>query len=49
MESYGTEMPVGLISGGCVAGTIMGDGSVVRGEAEPPIARGKPWFRPAGT
>jgi hypothetical protein len=30
---------------GCAAGVIMPDGTIVRCEGEPPIAKGKNWFR----
>jgi hypothetical protein len=46
-KGYGTEVRPGPAAGGCAAGVIMADGTIVRGEGEPPIAKGGNWFRPA--
>ena len=46
-KGYGTEVPAGPDPPGCAAGVIMADGTIVRGEGEPPIAKGGNWFHPA--
>jgi hypothetical protein len=46
-RGYGTEIPVGQVGAVCAAGVIMADGTIVRGEGEPPIAKGGNWFRQA--
>src|SRR5262245_50221536 len=35
--------------GGCVAGVILSDGSLVQCEGEPPVAKGKGWFKGGAT
>jgi hypothetical protein len=39
----GTEIPVGQVSAGCLAGVIMADGTVVQLEGEPPVAESSGW------
>jgi hypothetical protein len=51
-RGYGTEIPAvppALAPGGCAAGVIMADGTIVRPEGEPPTAKGGNWFHPATT
>ena len=43
-----TELSIGVMSGGCHAGTILPDGSIVRGADEPDIAHGGYWWPPNG-
>jgi hypothetical protein len=33
--------------GGCIAGVILADGTIVRGEGEPPTVKDGNWFRPS--
>ncbi len=43
----GIAVVIALSPDGCVAGTIMPDGTIVRGANEPPPAQAHSWYRPS--
>jgi hypothetical protein len=45
--SSGVAAVIALSPDGCVAGVIMPDGSIVRGQGEPPPAQAHSWYRPS--